>query len=296
MLDVGCWVLGVGCWVFKCKIIKMKTKLFLLTISLLFCFGKAQTNRFIYELKYRNDTNSDYRNSFMVLDVNPKDVKFYDYDFIKVDSLNKRNNEFTSRHSTKTDQVLIRKRDSNENMWYRDFFDYFVIKTKDELQWKIMPETQVYNGYKLQKATTNFGGRQWNAWFSNEINIKEGPYKFRGLPGLIFLLEDSEQNFNYKLVSNKKLETTYPTADFVETHYGKEALPVSLEKFNKFLNETYQNPLRMFAPNFKEGGNMTLNKEKIESLEELNKKKVVLQNGIKQRYIYLEKDKAPKFD
>jgi GLPGLI family protein len=47
----------------------------------------------------------------------------------------------------------------------------------------------------LQKAT-NFGGRLWIiAWFNLEIPINEGPYKFRGLSGLIFEIGDSQTQF-----------------------------------------------------------------------------------------------------
>lgn len=122
------------------------------------------------------------------------------------------------------------------------------------MKWKLSNETLHYNGYKLQKATTDFRGRSWIAWFSKDVNIFEGPYKFRGLPGLIFMLEDTQHNFVYKLVKNIKLPQTYETKEFVETHYGKEALPVTNEKFNKYIEEIYADPIRMFSSQVKEGG------------------------------------------
>lgn len=255
----------------------------------------AQTNRFIYELKYRNDSTQDYRTDLMALDIDSKNVKFYDYEFAKYDSINKNSNLYSSRYSTKTDQVLVRKLNSNKNIWYRDFFDYFTVTTNDELKWKLLKDTQKYDGYKLQKATTNFGGRNWTAWFAKDVNISEGPYKFRGLPGLIFILEDSEQNFQYKLLKNIKIPQTFETKDFLETHYGKTALPVTNEKFNKYIEDIYKDPTRMFSSQIKDGGSATFKNETVESMEELNKKKSMLQGGIKGRYIYIEKDKAPKF-
>lgn len=33
-----------------------------------------------------------------------------------------------------------------------------------------------------QKATCDFAGRKWIAWFTTEIPIQDGPYKFYGLP------------------------------------------------------------------------------------------------------------------
>ncbi|MCT2409032.1 GLPGLI family protein [Chryseobacterium antibioticum] len=272
----------------------MKKILFLLALYA-GSFYQSQTNRFIYELQYRKDASEEYRQNLMNLDISPKSVKFYDKKFADYDSINKNANASVSRYSTKTDQVIERAPNSFKNKWYRDFFDYFVVSTNDEMKWKLLQETQEYNGYKLQKATTDFGGRTWNAWFSNEVNIKEGPYKFRGLPGLIFILEDTDKNFIYKLISNKKLNTEFDTKEFVETHYGKAAIPISNEKFNKYVEDIYENPTRMFSENIKNGQKATFKNESIESVEELNKKKSMLQNGIKSRYIYIEKDKEPAF-
>ena len=170
-------------------------------------FYYSQTNRFVYELQYRRDATEDYRKTLMNLDITAKTVKFYDKQFADYDSINKAAQTTVSKYSTKTDQIISRELNSFKNNWYRDFFEYFVVKTNDEMTWKLMPETQNYNGYQLQKAMTDFGGRIWVAWFSNDVNIKEGPYKFRGLPGLIFLLEDSEKNFIYQLKKKCKTAT-----------------------------------------------------------------------------------------
>ncbi|UKB85903.1 GLPGLI family protein [Chryseobacterium sp. MEBOG06] len=256
---------------------------------------QSQTNRFTYELQYRKETTDEYRKSLMNLDISPKSVKFYDKDFADYDLKNKEANQSVSHYSTKTDQVVEREPESFNNRWYRDFFEYFVVKTHDEMNWQVLNETKEYNGYKLQKATTDFGGRSWSAWFSNEVNIKEGPYKFGGLPGLIFILEDTDKNFIYKLINNEKLVADYDTKDFVETHYGKPALPITNEKFNTYIEDIYQNPTRLFSEKIKNGGNLTFKNESVESVEELNRKKEMLQKGIKGRYIYIEKDKEPLF-
>ncbi|KFF01025.1 hypothetical protein IX39_10510 [Chryseobacterium formosense] len=258
-------------------------------------FYQSQTNRFVYELQYRSDSTEDYRKTLMNLDISAEKVKFYDQTFAEYDSINRAAKTTVSKYSTRTDQIISREINSNKNYWYRDFFDYFVVKTNDEMSWKLLQETKDYNGYKLQKAVTKFGGRSWIAWFSNDINIKEGPYKFRGLPGLIFLLEDAEKNFIYQLKKNVKLSQTYDTNDFVETHFGKQAITVSNQKFNAYLEDLYLNPTRMLSDNIKNGGKANFKNETIETVDELNRKKGMLQNGIKSRYIFIEKDKQPDF-
>lgn len=269
---------------------------FLLLFTGAFSLMSAQTNRFFYDLQSRKDSTQEYRTSTMVLDINPKSIKFYDKDLLDYDSINKNDiSGSISRTNTKTDQLIIRIPNSFSNSWYRDFFDYFIINSNDEIKWNLHKDTQIYDGYNLQKATTDFGGRTWVAWFSKEINIPEGPYKFRGLPGLIFLLKDSREDFIYKLVKNKKLKTTFDTSDFLESHYGKKPITISNNNFNKYLINIYDNPVRSMSDNVKNGGKASLKDEEIKTMEELNQKKKVMQNMIKNRYLYIEKDKQPTF-
>ena len=37
--------------------------------------------------------------------------------------------------------------------------------------------------FDCQKAECDFRGRRWEAWFTTEIPVGEGPWKLRGLPG-----------------------------------------------------------------------------------------------------------------
>jgi GLPGLI family protein len=69
--------------------------------------------------------------------------------------------------------------------------DKYKIKEDKKLEWKILPDQQKIGEYKVQKATTSFGGRDWTAWFTTDIPIQDGPYVFYGLPGLIVKIEDA---------------------------------------------------------------------------------------------------------
>jgi len=50
---------------------------------------------------------------------------------------------------------------------------------------------------KYQKAIIDYGGRHWVAWFSPDIPIINGPYKFTGLPGLIIRIGDTKDQFSF---------------------------------------------------------------------------------------------------
>jgi len=73
------------------------------------------------------------------------------------------------------------------------------------IEWEIKNETKDIKGYKTQKATTSFAGRDYIAWFAPEIPISDGPYKFSGLPGLILEIQDSEGEWVFTFFSLEKL-------------------------------------------------------------------------------------------
>ncbi|NHW60260.1 GLPGLI family protein, partial [Escherichia coli] len=75
-------------------------------------------------------------------------------------------------------------------------------------------------------AVTRFGKRDWEAWFSDKYPVLEGPYKFRGLPGLIFELRDTKDNFIFSVNRIVPKKEKIETDNFLETNYGKKALPI----------------------------------------------------------------------
>lgn len=72
-------------------------------------------------------------------------------------------------------------------------------------QWTLKEEQQTIHGYRCQKATCHWRGRDYEAWFTSEIPIQRGPWKFGGLPGLIVKIYDAKKEYNFELV---KLERT----------------------------------------------------------------------------------------
>lgn len=63
-------------------------------------------------------------------------------------------------------------------------------------EWSMLPDsTAEIMGYPCQLAVTNFKGRQWYAWYTEDIPLDEGPWKLRGLPGLVLKAYDSSRQF-----------------------------------------------------------------------------------------------------
>lgn len=48
-------------------------------------------------------------------------------------------------------------------------------------------------GYRCKTATASFRGREWTAWYTEDIPIPNGPEKFGNLPGLILKIEDKKK-------------------------------------------------------------------------------------------------------
>lgn len=67
--------------------------------------------------------------------------------------------------------------------------------------WKIFDEEKTIGGYNCKKATTTFRNVNYVAWFTEDIPVPFGPWKLRGLNGLI--LEAYEENFKYHLAATQ---------------------------------------------------------------------------------------------
>ena len=72
------------------------------------------------------------------------------------------------------------------------------------MQWSLTGEAEQVGDYRCQKAVTTFGGREWTAWFCPDIPVDGGPYKFRGLPGLILKVEDTGKHFSWTMTGIEK--------------------------------------------------------------------------------------------
>ena len=102
--------------------------------------------------------------------------------------------------------------------------------------WKLEKDTATISGYYCQKAITRFAGRNYVAWFTTEIPLSEGPYKFNGLPGLIIKISDTRQQYNFKLISFEKLKKGIKI-EFPEKNY----IRTTQKKFNKAKRDLLEN-------------------------------------------------------
>lgn len=91
---------------------------------------------------------------------------------------------------------------------------HYAFGYKDDMRdfdWILHDETVELLGYTCQKATLDYGGRQWEAWFSPDIPIHYGPFKFGNLGGLILKMEDAsgEWIFNAQSINSDPKRVSY---------------------------------------------------------------------------------------
>lgn len=79
-----------------------------------------------------------------------------------------------------------------------------IIKDNYKIDWKLLDEYQSVLGFNCQKATCEFRGRSYEAFFTSEIPYNDGPYKFDGLPGLVLKVRslDGALEIKAKMITN----------------------------------------------------------------------------------------------
>ncbi|MGG5207385.1 GLPGLI family protein [Chryseobacterium sp. MIQD13] len=183
--------------------------LFLLCAS----FISAQTYRFVYEYKMKPDAGKkdSVVTDYMNLDTDGK--KSYFYNAVKY--------ERDSAYLTdKSYSALLKGKRYDRNLNYTiekdyakktiSFYDRFknaslVIKDNSTPNWIIENEFKKINNMNCQKAIADYKGRKWEAWFSKDFPVNDGPYKFSGLPGLVVMIKDSENDHTFDLIQIKKI-------------------------------------------------------------------------------------------
>lgn len=92
-------------------------------------------------------------------------------------------------------------------------------------------------GYSCHSASCRFRGRDYVAWYTTEIDLPEGPWKFGGLPGLIVEVYDTKHHYHFTLIGIKKgdLSPIY----FYRTS-TKEPEKTTREAYLKIMREAYE--------------------------------------------------------
>ncbi len=136
--------------------------------------------------------------------------KFVDIEKLKVDSLYQ---TFSKQGYAGTKEInlllkykplwsgIIIKKSENDSLVRQNLVVGKICQYEEilpHLEWQLKNETKEILGYQCKKATVTYRGRLYIAWYASELPFNNGPYIFRGLPGLILEVEDTDQYIHFK--------------------------------------------------------------------------------------------------
>lgn len=228
---------------FKQTPVTMKFIIFFLGIST-FCF--SQKISFIYETKYKlntekpNDVNSDN----MILDLKNNISIFRDSLDKKNDSIKLNNGN--GRYNMGVENKFYVKKNLTQKR-IEKIITYlgtdYLLPIEEILNWKITSEQKIIGNYKSQKAETNYGGRNWIAWFTSELPFSDGPYIFNGLPGLIVSIQDSNNEYSFNLIEVKKGGNIFDAR--------KKTVKIDWEKYETLAKSYFNDPFDLGSRGWK---------------------------------------------
>ncbi|NRS92476.1 GLPGLI family protein [Chryseobacterium sp. 16F] len=195
-------------------------------------------------------------NEVMMLETSKEGSKFYSYvkyvydstmtaTFKQANMKSQTNFDFTGLKNAKVKFSVTKKYPNFSTILRTEIGSTdLLLESKDKLVWKITPEKDEILGYKVQKATTKWEGRNWIAWFATALPIQDGPYRFFGLPGLILKLEDAKGDHQFNIIAIKKSDEILNQ----KINFGKSPteILVSEEKFRNLWADYKKDPAKDF--------------------------------------------------
>ena len=109
-----------------------------------------------------------------------------------------------------------------------------------DIAWTLTDDTLTVSGYHCQQATATFRGVKWHVWYTEEIPSSAGPWRLRGLPGLIVKAESEAHTFCLTELRKEASSITAP-------EHRPDVQRMKYAKLLKHRNEIYGN--RQYAKN-----------------------------------------------
>jgi len=209
----------------------------------------------IYDYRFQKDSTSLIKKDRFELLIGKKYSLFQSLNIKFNDSLFNANEEaiHSATESSEISSILseqkrvllkfkILKKGNHITTYDNVIVDKYMYDEMASFNWKIHKDTLTINSYKCNKASVIFSSRDYIAWFTKEIPIANGPYKFVGLPGLIVKIYDTKKQHTFALASFiKKQELIILYKDIFTT--GGPRQKVSKKEYYKAIKDFKDNPI-----------------------------------------------------
>ncbi len=176
--------------------------------------------RITYKMQLVHDTTAldslggyHYFGDEMRLDIGDLVSHFYSYltarrDSIMLKMVERGDFDFSGMKGGTVSWVLYKNYPQGKNVYLDRSYTgkYRISETMQSPEWTIVPDSmKQILGYSCQMAKTDFKGRQWIAWYSEDIPLDNGPWKLCGLPGLILHAHDASKQYIFDAMGLEQL-------------------------------------------------------------------------------------------
>lgn len=185
----------------------MKNLIYILSICPLLLFSQS------YTIEY--DVTLNILNRKGLLTINDSIASFY-YETQKKEILEKEEKEEDGTYSQtvylgknkdkKRFQIYKKEKDTLLNVDYLQDKQILCYEIFPIMVWKLEEETKNISDYLCNKASITFRGRNYIAWFTTDLPVNVGPWKFNNLPGAILQIYDDSKNYSWtaiKIIRNE---------------------------------------------------------------------------------------------
>lgn len=176
-----------------------------------------ETMEFVYDYRCCIDTTGQLEDNVssdnMLLQIGPDGLsKFSSYKNLTVDSILMR-----SSQEQIVDAAVEGKLSNGEFMTIyknypsgklthtekicQDWFRYE--EDMPSFDWELTDSVTNVLGYECHGARCRFRGREWTAFYTEDIPLSEGPWKLHGLPGLIMKASDDKDHYAFECMGIK---------------------------------------------------------------------------------------------
>lgn len=180
-----------------------------------------------YSFKFKNHpSQKQYNEDIRVVQIGKAVVKdyseiVYHYDSLATENFKKGMMTKNNPYATFPCEIFNYTKEKRRQEKYRMILNAGVLcypSEWKEFNWIYSGDEPVdFAGYTCNKAGVKFAGREYVAWYTLDLPIPFGPYKFYGLPGLIVKLEETTGMYIWEMCSLSRKKT--PICDY---QYEKE--------------------------------------------------------------------------
>ncbi|UFH31428.1 GLPGLI family protein [Chryseobacterium sp. C-71] len=225
----------------------MKIKTVLILLILMVNYLKSQD----YHVKYVNNVSSIatvdedlYISKNKIISVRDSVINFNTVNNSNA-AYNQNNNSIQISSRSVPYKVIYLKNIDNKKIEYSEYLGgkkYLIEDNLPLFDWKINFKSikQIAN-YTCYEAKMNYRGSKIIAFFTKEIPISTGPFKFGGLPGLILEISEEGKNYNsWKANVVEKLKGNIDIKNDNSNHVNMREFLILEEKENEksFLKKT----------------------------------------------------------